>query len=131
MTNVIVIVDPDYGDGVERAARSAPVWVVASQTNRNACGKLWESHPHSDHRDIGATTVFETAHSEDRLGSLLSIAPDLETHHGEVRDDELVFPEGFVLEVIGLALAYNVTNALRELGFTAFVQTPEGFQARK
>lgn len=65
------------------------------------------------------------------MASLLGIVPRLETHHGEMKDDELVFPNGFVLEVIGLALADTVTNALREFGFKSFAETPEGFQACK
>jgi hypothetical protein len=131
MTNLIVVVEPDYADRVERAAQVAPVWVVATQTNRHACERLWRSYPHPDHREKGAVTCYKTVNPEDRLGSLLSIVPQLETHHGEVKDDELAFPNGFVLEVIGLALADNVTNPLRELGFTSFVETPEGFQACK
>ena len=66
---------------------------------------------------------------KDRLGSLLNIIPQLETRYGEGKDDQLSFPNGFVLEVIGLTL--NVTNVLRELGFSSFVETPKGFQARK
>ena len=104
---------------------------MAAQTNRYACERLWKSHPHPDHRAKGAVTCYETPHPEDRLGSLLGIVPQLETHHGEVKEDELVFPNGFVLEIIGLALADDVTNALREFGFASFVETPEGFQACK
>jgi len=61
----------------------------------------------------------------------MDIVPTLETHHGEVQGNELVFPNGFVLEVIGLGLADKVTTALREIGFRSFVETPEGFQACK
>jgi hypothetical protein len=131
MTNLIVVVDPDYADRLERTAQFAPVWVVGSQTNRDACEQLWRNHPHPDHREKGAITSYKTSNPEDRLGSLLDIVPQLETHHGEVKDNELTFPNDFVLEVIGLSLADNVTNALRELGFTSFVETPEGFQACK
>lgn len=129
MTNLIVVVDPDYADRMERASEFAPVWVVATQTNRDACERLWRSQPHADHREKGAVTCYKTLNPDDRLGSLLGIVPELETHHGEVQDNELVFPNGFVLEVIGLAPADNVTNALREFGFTSFVETPEGFRA--
>jgi hypothetical protein len=129
MINLIVVVDPDYGDRVERAAEFAPLWVVDTQTNRDACERLWRSQPHSDHREKGAVTCYKTLNSEDRVGGLLGIVPQLETHHGEAQDNELVFPNGFVLEVIGLAPADNLTNALREFGFTSFVETPEGFRA--
>lgn len=131
MTDLIVVVDPDYAERLERAAEIAPVWIVATETNRYACERQWKSHSHSDHREKGAVTCYKTSNSEDRLSSLLGIVPQLETHHGEVKEDELAFPNGFVLEVIGLALADKVTNALREFGFTHFVETLEGFQACK
>ena len=49
----------------------------------------------------------------------------------KLRDDTLVFPGNFILEVIGLPLSEQVQNALRETGFVNFVETSEGFQARK
>ena len=131
MTSLIVILDPDYAKRLENAAGVAPVWIVDSEPNRPACERLWESDPHLDYREKGAITCFETSNPEDRLGSLLGILPDLETHHGEMREDEFVFPNGFVLEVVGLALADNVTEALRESGFTSFAETYDGFQACK
>jgi hypothetical protein len=131
MANLIVVVDPDYTVHLEKAAQAAPLWIVSTQANRKACERLWKTHSHSDHRENGAITCYKTLDPQDRMGSLLGVVPALETHHGEVQDNELVFPTGFVLEVIGLALADDVTNALREIGFTSFVQTTEGFQACK
>jgi hypothetical protein len=129
MASLLVVVDPSYAERLERTVEVAPVWIVATQTNRHACERLWKSQLHPDHRDKGAVTSYETPNPEDRVASLLGSLPTLETHHGQVQDDEFVFPNGFVLEVIGLALADNVTNALREFGFTFFIETPEGFQA--
>src|ERR1700749_1697681 len=129
MANLIVVVDPDYAVHLERAAQAAPVWIVSTQINREACERLWQTHPHSDHRENGAVTCYKTLNPQDRLGSLLGVVPDLETHHGEIKNNEFVFPTGFVLEVIGLALADDVTHALREIGFTSFIKTAEGFQA--
>jgi hypothetical protein len=129
MANLIVVLEPDYATRLESAAQSAPLWVVATQQNRNACGRIWKNNPHVDHRENGAITSYKTPNPEDRFGSLVGILPDLETHHGEIKEDEFSFPTGFVLEVIGLPLADNVTEALREFGFTSFIQTTEGFQA--
>jgi hypothetical protein len=131
MPDLIIVVDSDYAERLETSAKAAPVWIVATQANRRACERLWKANPHPDHRERGAITCYETSDPEDRLESLLGIIPDLEIHHGEVQGNELVFPNGFVLEVIGLALTDNVVTALRQLGFTSFVERPEGFQARK
>lgn len=131
MPDLIVIVDPDYGDGLEKIAQSAPVWVVDTQGNRRAFEKLWKARPADDHRAKGAITSYKTQKPEDRLSNLLDILPQLETHHGELENDKLVFPSGFVLGVVGLATSADVMNALRNLGFTSFIKTPEGFEARK
>lgn len=69
--------------------------------------------------------------SEDRLGSLLDIVPELETHHGEIQADEYCFPSGFILEVVGLGLSDRVMGELRELGFSSFINTTDGFKASR
>jgi len=131
MANLIVVVDPDYATRLEITAQNAPLWVVATQQNRDAYERIWQSNPRVDHREKGAITSYKILNPEDRLCNLISIIPNLETHHGEIKDSEFSLPTGFVLEVIGLPLADNVAEALQEFGFTSFVRTAEGFQACK
>jgi hypothetical protein len=131
MPALIVIVDPDYGDSLERAAQSAPVWIVDTKRNKDACERIWKIFPCADHRKKGAVTSYKSPNPEDRLSSLLRIMPELETHHGRLVENELIFPEGFVLGVIGLRLEPEVTNALRECGFKSFIETSEGLEACK
>jgi hypothetical protein len=130
-TDLIVVVDPNYGDRLETATQIAPVWVVAAVKNKAVCNRLWNANPAGDHRKKGAITCYETGDVEDRLANLLNILPTLEEHHGEIRDDRFLFPDGFVLEVIGLTLVNSVINALREFGFSSFSEIPDGFQACK
>lgn len=131
VVDVIVIVEPNYADQLERAAQLAPVWIVETQHNRHACERFWSANPRSDHREKGAVTCYDIVTPDDRLGNLLGIIPQLETHHGELEDNELVFPKGFVLEVIGLPFADDASEALRNCGFSSFVATSEGFRACK
>lgn len=131
MLSLVVIVDPDYGDRLERVARCAPVWIVDTKRNKDACERLWKISPRADHREKGAVTSYKAIAPEDRLSSLLSIIPQLETHHGELIANEFAFPAGFVLGVVGLQMDAEVTNALRERGFRSFVKTSEGFEASK
>jgi hypothetical protein len=56
---------------------------------------------------------------------------ELETHHGSLVGNELIFPEGFVLAVIGLRLEPEVTDALWECDFKSFIETSEGLEACK
>ncbi len=128
MINVIVVVDPNYGDRLETATQVAPVWVVATIANKAACERMWKAQPTDDHREKSAVTCYDVASPEGRLANLLSVVPTLEEHHGEIRDDRFLFPEGFVLGVLGLAPANAVIIALREFGFSSFVEMADGFK---
>jgi len=65
------------------------------------------------------------------MGNLLGILPEIETHHGVIERNYLIFPQGFVLDVIRLELTEKVESALREFGFTSFVEMAVRFQACK
>jgi len=131
MTDLIVVVDPNYGDRIETAAQTAPVWAVASLVNKAACERIWAAHRAIDHRERGAVTCYHVTDQEDRLGNLLTILPTLVEHHGEIDNDQFSFPSGFVLGVLGLTPTETVTSALKELGFSGFVGLPDGFNASK
>jgi hypothetical protein len=131
MADLIVVVDPNFGDRLESRSQLTPIWIVASPDNKDACHRLWVSHSHADHREKGAATHYSVSDLEARMENLLEIIPQLETHHGEVAGDELIFPDGFLLEVVGLSLTDNVANRLREFGFSSFEKTSDGFQARR
>ncbi len=130
MSNLIVVVDPDYGDRLGSAAQLAPVWVVSTPGNKDACQHFQETSPVAGHNEKGALTSYAVNNPEDRLANLLDILPTLEEHHGEMGDKDFTFPEGFILEVIGLSPTGDVTNALREVGFAAFFAARGGFRAR-
>jgi hypothetical protein len=76
-------------------------------------------------------TSYKITDPQDRVSNLLDIMPQLEHHHGKVRDNRLSFRKGFVVQVVGLALSDDVSTALRALGFSSFVKTREGFRASK
>lgn len=131
MINLIVVVDPNYGDRIATAAQAAPVWAVDTLTNKTACERAWTAHRATDHQQRGAVTCYEAADSGDRLANLLNILRGLEEHHGEICDNHFAFPTGFVLRVFDLAPNETVTTALRELGFSSFVGMADGFDACK
>ncbi len=128
MVNLIVVLDPDYEVHLESAAQSAPVWLVASAQNKVACKRFWAAHPTTDHREKGAVTCYDVTDTQDRFTNLLNILPTLEEHHGELRDNRVAFPKGFILRVIGLTLANNVIQALQESGFSSLVPAEDGFE---
>ncbi len=126
MTDLYVVVDPDYGVRLEKLAQLAPVWIVDTERNKEALQRFRKTHPHSDYREKGSVTSYKAQNPEARLNSLIAIMPQMETHHGELVENEFVFPEGFVLGVVGLDITDDITRALREIGFRSIIKTPEG-----
>jgi hypothetical protein len=131
MVDVVVILDPAFGERLEGIAALAPVWIADTDTNKAAYERLRRSHKHVDHREKGAITNFEVLNKSNLVKGLIDIMPAVEMHHGRAENKELVFPSGFVLRVIGVALNKDVTDALRGYGFTSFAELPDGFEASK
>ena len=95
----------------------------------DACQELWNVQRSNDHREKGAVTCFDVSDPEDRITNLLDILPTLAEHHGEIRGAQSSFPNGFVLEVIGLAATDRLIDALRDYGFSSFREMPARFRA--
>ena len=125
---VFVVVDPNFGDLLDGIAEDAPVWIVDTPTNRTACDRVWKKHADPDYRKKAIVTRYAVTNTKDRLENLLNIVPELETHHGVVEGNDLRFPRGFLLEVVGLTLSDGVAGALRTVGFKSFTNTTSGFQ---
>jgi hypothetical protein len=129
--SLIVVLDPDYSDRLESVIAHAPVWIVDTPSNKEACQRIWKRQPHSDHREIGAITSFG-AGSEDNLSEgLFDVLPQLETHHGVVDGDYLRFAQSFVVEVIGVRATKDIVSRLAELGLDVISETPDGFRAKR
>lgn len=129
MSDVIVIVDPEFGDRLEEVARISPIWMVDTKKNRAAFEPLWKSDPHQDHREPGAITSCKITDPEERLGNLLGILPAVRTDPGEISDDGFAFLPGFVLEAIGLRVSDEAKLGLQGFGLTSFIDTAHGFRA--
>ena len=132
MTDVVVVLDPAFGERLEPLVALAPVWIVDSDINKATYERLRFGHEDLDHREKGAITNFEVLDKDNPVKGFLDIMPAVEIHHGHAEGKELVFPNGFVLEVIGVSLSADITKTLREsYGFTSFVEAPDGFEASK
>jgi len=131
MPDLIVIVDPCFGNLLSETAKRAPTWIVDTFQNKVAYERLWAEASSRDHRERGATTSFKVTDPQDRQTNLMDIIPQLETHHGSLINNDLHFPSGFELEVIGLPLGNEVKEALREYGFSTFSAKTTGFEAKK
>lgn len=131
VVDVIVVLDPAFGDRIEEIAARGPVWVVESSINTPVIRDMWRTQPHVDHREVGAITSCPVSDTEARVDNLLHVLADVEIHHGSADGAELVFVDGFKLEIVGVDLSREVLDGLREYGFHVFADTPDGFTAEK
>jgi hypothetical protein len=131
IVDVVVVVDADYGDGLETLLQTAPVWIVDTPSNRLVYERLQTQHPRISHRAKGSITSYTILDDNDKLANLFDILPQLESHYGQGEGNYLLFPKGFVLEVLGLPLSDIIESHLQQYGLSSFTEIPDGFKARK
>src|SRR5262245_35833389 len=122
---VLVVLDPNFGDRLRDAWRGQPVWITMSPPNAPEVQALWANTPSPNH--LTGITGFaheEGVAAEDRLLAELST---IDLHHGPYSTNT---PYS-VLTVIGAQLTEPVRAALSELEFSTFQQRPDGFAAAR
>jgi hypothetical protein len=122
---VLVVLDPNFGDRLRDAWRGQPVWITMSSINASEVEALRANTPSPNH--LTGITGFahdEGAAAEDRLLVQLST---IDLHHGPYSTNTPYK----VLTVTGAQLTEPVRAALSELGFSTFQQRPDGFAATR
>jgi hypothetical protein len=120
---VLVVLDPNFGDRLRDVWRGQPVWITMSPVNAAEVQALWAARPNH----LTGITGFaheEGAAAEDGLLAQLST---IDLHHGPYSTKTPCA----VLTVIGAQLTEPVQAALSELGFSKFQQRPDGFAATR
>ncbi len=122
---VLVVLDPNFGDRLRDAWRGQPVWITMSPVNAPEVRALWADLPSVNHLTgiMGFTHQAGVA-AEDRLTAELSTS---DLHHGPHSTDTPYT----VLTVIGAQLTEPVRAALSELGFSRSQLRPDGFVAAR
>lgn len=115
---VSLVVDKDFGNRLESLVTN-PVWIIDSPVNRMAV------EAYRQQRGEPGVTAFNSADEDSASAACLNILDTVELHHGE-------YSGGYsVLEVIGTPLGKKLHSAIKELGFTKFESTAEGFRANR
>ena len=125
---VALIVDPEYGERIRAVAAGVwHAWVVASDMNDAAVGRIWRESPAAHTSgDEGRVTKFNR-HGDDRGNWCESILDAIDDHHGSHAHDH-----GYAaLDVHGVALSAQLRAALVARGFAVFTPTNDGFLAGK
>src|SRR5215510_14634177 len=112
---VLVVLDPNFGDRLRDAWRGQPVWITMSPVNSPEVQALWANTPSSSHltwitdpHEITGFAHEEGVAAEDRLLAQLDTIDD---HHGPYSTNTPYT----VLTVIGAQLTEPVRAALSEL----------------
>ena len=114
---VSLVVDSTYGERLHSLATDA-VWLIDSPTNRMASQVSWQLKGAAS-----SVTTFKSLSSSPNL-ACLGILSVVDLHHG--------YSGGYsVLEVVGTSLDQELRSAIKELGFSKFEPTSEGFRASR
>ena len=119
---VAVVLDHEYADELAHLLQVGPVWIVDTQTNREAAERAWTSSPNVNHLN-GITLFRSTAASTEEMLSYKMAEIDL--HHGVYSAD----PPYTVLNVIGTSITDRLRDELSEYGFDQFYLSGSGFRA--
>jgi hypothetical protein len=122
---VLVVLDPNFGDRLRDAWRGQAIWITMSPANAPVVRALWAQAPSRDHfTGITGFVHKEGVAAEDRL---LAELRTIDLHHGRYSTTTPYT----LLTVIGAQLIEPVRAALSELGFATFEQRPGGFAASR
>ena len=123
-SQVTLVLDPAFGDGLIPMQELMPVWIVDSPQNQSVVEKIRNTQSSNGVKII---TTFPTRERES-LGMVCErIVQSLDDHHNEYSQT----PGYSELRVIGVSLGDVSLKPFLELNFDQFVQTATGFIARK
>ncbi len=114
---VSLVVDGNYGKRLHSLVTDA-VWIIDRPANRTAVETLRQMN------EAAPVTMFISLSSVPKV-ACLGILHMVDLHHGE-------YSGGYsVLEVVGTSLDQELRSAIKELGFSKFESTSEGFLVRR
>jgi hypothetical protein len=122
---VLVVLDPNFGERLRDEWHGQGVWITMSPVNAVTVRSLWATAPSQNHlTGITGFTHEKDATAEDRLLAHLS---DIDLHHGPYSTKSPYT----ALAVIGTPLSDNIRTALSQLGFLEFKERRDGFVANR
>jgi hypothetical protein len=123
--DVLVVLDPDFGEHLRNEWYGQAVWITMSPVNAVTVRSLWADAPREDH--LTPITGFTHQEGTPAEGQLLAQLTAIDLHHGPFSTKTPYT----ALTVIGTALTESVRTALLRLGFLEFEQRPDRFVAKR
>jgi hypothetical protein len=123
--DVLVVLDPGFGERLRDVRQGQPVWITMSPANAPVVHALSATSKAQSH--LTGITGFRYDQSIAPEDWLVSQLATIELHHGSYSA-----PKPFtVLRVVGAQLTVGIRDALCELGFSTFEQSKDGFVASR
>jgi hypothetical protein len=125
-SSVVVIVDPAFGEKLRAIPAGEPVWITMSPSNAPVVRSLWSTSRSRTNHLTGITGFHfdEGVSAEDRL---LAELDQIDLHHGP-HSSPSPYTE---ISVKGAQPNSDVRAGLQEYGFSDFVESGDGFIARR
>ncbi len=120
-----VIVDPTFGEKLWTVPTGQPVWIAMSPANEPVVRSLWASQVSPDHPTGITGFRFDEGVSAEDL--FLAELDTIDLHHGPLSSASS-YAE---IAVKGARPTADVRAGLAEFGFTDFMETEDGFTARR
>jgi hypothetical protein len=122
MKTVALILDPDFGQRLERIAQEMPVWILSSPSNDAAIEQARRSV-----KDDASITSYIPQKPEDRVTTCTQVLYDIDEHHG-VWSSSDPYEE---LLVFGARPVEFSPEAMTELGLESAGTDENGLVLRK
>jgi hypothetical protein len=122
---VLVVLDPDFGDRLQQVAQGQAIWITMSPANAPMVHALWGAALTPNH--LAGITGFQYHEGIAAEDSLLDQLDAIDLHHGPYSTKTSYT----VLKVIGAQPTPPVQAALSALGFSTFEKSRDGFTATR
>lgn len=119
---VILIMDPHFGNAIENIVKLMPVWIIDSPVNRSAVEHVRKYNP--NHYLLSLLLYFS---DENVIETFRRALNAIEDHHGS--SSQVLAYES--LRVIGIPLEPAISIVLNNYGFSQIAVETDGFIAKK
>lgn len=123
ISEVYLILDPQFGDKIASLPTGTPAWIIMSKMNEPFIRRWWAENRESS-LESGITGFLEQPLTDSYFASQLD---NIELHHGPYSE----VPPFRSLKVLGMRLTDQARQELLAFGFEEISETDEGFVAMR
>ena len=120
-----IVVDPSVGDRLDEMLSRMPVWIAATDANRQAAERLRRANPNVTFTEPGGLTTFRVDPADTPEEWFVQVFDDVAGHH-----DRYSHTPGYsAVEAIGVRATPRLREHLASYRLTMVLLSPDGFIA--